>query len=399
MDSQLYIHHPVSYQNPHSGPTINAQDIRSNSHFLHTTGLDLRGGNSAFWGQLSETDFEGTQHSIHTQGESRTLQIGADYSVNDWMTGFSLLSSTTEGISQRQANTERMESNVTALMPYSAKDIGDTRIWGAFGIGQGQVSRYRENIKRNESDLDWQLLNLGANSEIKTTESATVSVNTDALWVRTQSDESRQDHMNPAVSRIRAGLQSTWNRTLYNTELKPTFTIGARHDAGGAESGFGLYAGSGLRWTSPTLQIDIEGQVLLSHQQEMEESGLSASLTHDANPNSDLGFSLSLSQRPSLNLDGLDSWYTPEPVSLSSSSNHRWAIDAAYGLPAFDGLFTGSPHIGMGLDGDTTDIQLGWRMTPLATNRNLSLGIQATRFTQEQTAPKHWLGVEARVRW
>ena len=399
-DPDSYILNPAS-QNPATatGQTLNAQDILSNSQFLHTTGLDLRGGNAAFWGQLSETDFEGTQHNIHTQGESRTLQIGADYSVNDWMTGFSLLSSTTEGMSQRQAIQERMESNLTALIPYSAKTIGDTRIWGAFGIGQGQVSRYRGNIKRNESDLDWQMLNIGANSEIKTTETVNLSLNTDALWVRTQSDESKQDHINPSISRIRAGLQSTWNHTLYNTELQPTFTIGARHDGGGAESGFGLYAGSGLRWTSPTVQIDIEGQYLLSHQQEIEEKGFSASLIHDRTPHSDLGFSLSLSQRPSLDIDGLNSWWMAESVLTPSSSDNRWVIDAAYGLPAFDGRFTGIPHIGMGLDGDTTDIQLGWRMTPLATHRNLSLGIQATRFTQEQTAPKHWFGVEARVRW
>ena len=398
LDSEAYTLNPAS-QNPATGQTINAQDIVSNSHFLHTTGLDLRGGNTAFWGQVSETDFSGTQHNIHTQGESRTLQIGADYSVNDWMMGFSLLSSTTEGFSQRQAIQERMESNITALVPYSAKDLGDTRIWGALGFGQGTVSRYRENIKRNESDVTWQLLNIGANSEIKTTETVNLSLNTDALWVRTQSDESKQDHINPSISRIRAGLQSTWNHTLYNTELQPTFTIGARHDGGGAESGFGLYAGSGLRWTSPTVQIDIEGQYLLSHQQEIEEKGFSASLIHDRTPHSDLGLSLSLSQRPSIALDGLDSWWMAESVLTPSSSNNRWAIDAAYGLPAWDGLFTGIPYMGMGLDGDSRDIQLGWRMMPLATNKNLSLGIQATRLTQEQTAPKHWFGVEARVRW
>ncbi len=389
-DADSYTLNPAS-------ETLNAQDILSNSQFLHTTGLDLRGGNAAFWGQLSETDFSGTQHNIHTQGESRTLNIGADYVVNDWMTGISLLSNTTKGTQQRQAITERMESNITALVPYSAKELGDTRIWGAAGFGQGTGSRYRENIKRNESDLDWQLLNLGANSEIKTTETATLSLDTDALWVRTQSDESKQDHINPAVSRIRAGLQSTWNHTLYHTELQPTFTIGARHDSGGAESGFGLYAGSGLHWTSPTIQIDIEGQYLISHQQEIEEKGFSASLIHDRNPNSDLGLSVSLSQR-SISSGGLDSLFTPEPLNITES-RPRWMIDAQYGMPAFDGRFTGSPHIGIGLDGDTTDIELGWRMTPLATNKNLSLGIQATRFTEEQTAPKHWFGVEARVRW
>ncbi len=395
LDSEIHTY-PVSSLNP-SGQTLNAQDILSNSHFLHTTGLDLRGGNTAFWGQLSETDFSGTQHDIQTQGESRTLNIGADYVVNDWMTGISLLSNSTKGTQQRQAITERMESNITALVPYSAREIGDTRIWGAAGFGQGTVSRYRENIKRNESDVTWQLLNIGANSEIKTTETVNLSLNTDALWVRTQSDESKQDHINPAISRIRAGLQSTWNHTLYNTELQPTFTVGARHDGGGAESGFGLYAGSGLHWTSPTIQIDIEGQYLLSHQQEIEEKGFSASLIHDRNPNSDLGLSVSLSQR-SIASGGLDSLFTPEPLNITES-RPRWMIDAQYGMPAFNGRFTGSPHIGIGLDGDTTDIELGWRMTPLATNKNLSLGIQATRLTQEQTAPKHWFGVEARVRW
>ncbi len=388
--------HPAT-SNP-AGQTLNAQDIFSNSQFIHTTGLDLRGGNTAFWGQLSETDFSGTQHDLHTQGESRTLNIGADYVVHDWMTGISLLSNSTKGTQQRQAITERMESNLTALIPYSARETGETRIWGAAGFGQGTVSRYREDRKSNPSDVTWQMLNLGVSSEIRTTETATLSLDTDALWVRTQSDESRQDNMNPSISRIRAGLQSTWNHTLYNTELQPSLTVGVRHDGGGAESGFGLYAGSGLHWTSATVQMDIEGQVVLSHQQEIEESGFSASLIHDANPHSDLGFSLSLSQASLLAIDGLDSWYLQESL-MPVTDDSRWSMDAAYGLSAWEGRFTGSPHIGLGLSGDSRDIQLGWRMTPLATNQNLSLGIQATRLTQEQTAPKHWFGVEARVRW
>ncbi len=391
LDSETYPLHPT-------GQTLNAQDIFSNSQFIHTTGLDLRGGNTAFWGQLSETDFSGTQHDLHTQGESRTLNIGADYVVHDWMTGISLLSNSTKGTQQRQAITERMESNLTALIPYSARETGETRIWGAAGFGQGTVSRYREDRKSNPSDVTWQMLNLGVSREIRTTETATLSLDTDALWVRTQSDESRQDNMNPSISRIRAGLQSTWNHTLYNTELQPSLTVGVRHDGGGAESGFGLYAGSGLHWTSATVQMDIEGQVVLSHQQEIEESGFSASLIHDANPHSDLGFSLSLSQASLLAIDGLDSWYLQESL-MPTTDDSRWSMDAAYGLSAWEGRFTGSPHIGLGLSGDSRDIQLGWRMTPLATNQNLSLGIQATRLTQEQTAPKHWFGVEARVRW
>ncbi len=387
--------HNDAYHNP---ITLHARDIFSNSQFIHTTGLDLRGGNTAFWGQLSETDFSGTQHDLHTQGESRTLNIGADYVVHDWMTGISLLSNSTKGTQQRQAITERMESNLTALIPYSARETGETRIWGAAGFGQGTVSRYREDRKSNESDITWQMLNLGVSREIRTTETATLSLDTDALWVRTQSDESRQDNMNPSISRIRAGLQSTWNHTLYNTELQPSLTVGVRHDGGGAESGFGLYAGSGLHWTSATVQMDIEGQVVLSHQQEIEESGFSASLIHDANPHSELGFSLSLSQASLLAIDGLDSWYLQESL-MPVTDDSRWSMDAAYGLSAWDGRFTGSPHIGLGLSGDSRDIQLGWRMTPLATNKHLSLGIQATRLTQEQTAPKHWFGVEARVRW
>ncbi len=388
--------HPAS-SNP-AGQTLNAQDIFSNSQFIHTTGLDLRGGNTAFWGHLSETDFSGTQHDLHTQGESRTLNIGADYVVHDWMTGISLLSNSTKGTQQRQAITERMESNLTALIPYSARETGETRIWGAAGFGQGTVSRYREDRKSNPSDVTWQMLNLGVSREIRTTETATLSLDTDALWVRTQSDESRQDNMNPSISRIRAGLQSTWNHTIQDTEIQPSLTVGVRHDGGGAESGFGLYAGSGLHWTSATVQMDIEGQVVLSHQQEIEESGFSASLIHDAHPHSDLGFSLSLSQASLLTIDGLDSWYLQESL-MPVTDDSRWSMDAAYGLSAWEGRFTGSPHIGLGLSGDSRDIQLGWRMTPLATNQNLSLGIQATRLTQEQTAPKHWFGVEVRVRW
>ncbi len=397
LDSEIHTLNPAS-QNPASGQTLNAQDILSNSQFLHTTGIDLRGGNTAWWGQVSETDFAGVQHDIHTQGESRTIQLGGDYAVNDWLMGMSVLHNSAEGDSQRRGNTERLESNVTALIPYSARDLGNTHLWGALGIGQGQVSRYRDNIQRSETDMTWRMISAGTRSELKQTETTSMALISDALWVRTESDESKQDNMNPQVSRIRAGLESTWNKSIRDIQIQPTFTIGARHDAGGAESGFGLYASSGLNWTSPLVQIDLEGQYLLSHQaQEIEEKGFSASLIHDRNPNSDLGLSVSLSQR-SVSSGGLPSLFTPQPLNITES-RPRWMIDAQYGMPAFDGRFTGSPHIGLGLDGDTTDIALGWRMTPLATNRNLSLGIQATRLTEQQTKPKHWFGVEARVRW
>ena len=75
-------------------------------------------------------------------------------------------------------------------------------------------------------------------------------------------------------------------------------------------------------------------------------------------------------------------------------------MEAAYGVPAFGGRFTGSPHVGLGLATGTRNYSVGWRLTPEAASApELSFGLKAVRRESDAAAPEHTVGVEATMRW
>ena len=126
----------------------------------------------------------------------------------------------------------------------------------------------------------------------------------------------------------------------------------------------------------------------------------------DPNPASARGPSLRLRQTlggPATG--GVDALFTPDPLSDRTGSDttmSRWQAEAAYGLPAFSGRFTASPHLGLSLGAGTRDYTLGWRLTPGGTGAGaseLSLGVKATRRQSEGAAPEHAVGVELGARW
>ena len=81
--------------------------------------------------------------------------------------------------------------------------------------------------------------------------------------------------------------------------LTPKLEIGARHDGGDAETGFGVEVGGGIAWTDPRfgLRLDLEGRTLLTHDDgAMRDRGFSASLAWDPRPDSARGPSLALRQ-------------------------------------------------------------------------------------------------------
>ena len=134
--------------------------------------------------------------------------------------------------------------------------------------------------------------------------------------------------------------------------LVPKLEVGARHDGGDAETGFGVELGGGLAWTDPSL--DLSGRTLIAHEDcDLEDRGVSASLAFDPAPSTQRGPSLSLRQEGRAN-GGLDALFVPEALEdrTDSEATSRRTMEAAYGFPAFGGRFTGSSHVGLGLATD-----------------------------------------------
>ncbi len=99
---------------------------------------------------------------------------------------------------------------------------------------------------------------------------------------------------------------------------------------------------------------------------------------------------------------GLDALFQPATLEdrTGSEASSRWAMEAAYGFPAFGGRWTGSPHAGLGLATGARDYSLGWRLTPEGrTAANVSFGLRATRRESGTDDPEHTAGLEVRAAW
>ena len=83
------------------------------------------------------------------------------------------------------------------------------------------------------------------------------------------------------------------------TTLTPSLEVGARHDGGDAETGFGLDLGLGLALGDPKhgLHAEMRGRGLLAHESSgFRDLGFSGSLAWEGKPGSDRDAKLGLTQ-------------------------------------------------------------------------------------------------------
>ncbi len=242
---------------------------------------------------------------------------------------------------------------------------------------------------------------------------ASLALVSDALWARTSSDRiSGLAATEGAVARLRLGLEGSRAFQLPGGgSLTPKLELGARHDGGDAETGFGVEVGGGIAWSDPRfgLKLDIEGRALISHEDgAMRDRGFSASLAYDPTPDSARGLSLTLRQDiGSASGGGLNALFADDPMTRRRlGSDHdadagRSSMEAGYGLPAFGGRFVGTPHMSYGASAFGRDVSVGWRLAPEAGPGapQLSLGVLAIRQESDREGADHGVGIEFQARW
>ena len=77
----------------------------------------------------------------------------------------------------------------------------------------------------------------------------------------------------------------------------------------------------------------------------------------------------------------------------------RWTLEAAYGLKAFGGRFTGTPHLGYGAAGPTRDYSVGWRLAPAKGGPPLAFSALLLRRESPGEPSDHGIGIELNYRW
>ena len=427
----------------HTAPsrTLTLGEALRGSRFTATGETDATGGSLAFWGRAAEARFDGREGAFSLDGEATTAMLGTDYARGDWLLGLALMQSEAEGEYRDagggtvrcpevlDAETRRtvcagavregdgeVDASLTAALPYASLQASEhVKLWGALGVGAGQVTLETGMGQRLDADIDWTMAAAGARGDVVTPPSEgsgpALALTTDALWARTSSDATQELAASDSdVTRLRLGLEGSWKVALDGEgSVTPKLEVGMRHDGGDAETGFGVELGGGLAWVDPALglSLDLSGRTLVAHgNDDLKDRGFAASLGFDPNPASARGPSLSLRQTlggPATG--GLDALFRAEGLSERTGSDtttsRRWQAEAAYGLPAFGGAFTASPHLGLSLGAGTRDYTLGWRLTPGtgADAPELSLGVKAIRKENEGAASEHAVGVELSTRW
>ena len=419
---------------PHS-QTMTAREALLGSSFTATGEADASGGSMAFWGRAAQSSFDGREGTFSLDGEATTAMLGTDYARGDWLLGIALAQSEGEGgyvdtgagpqtcpegvdaelcDGAVRAGDGEVEASLTAAIPYAALQASERlRLWGAAGYGSGEVTLKTAMGGRYRADTEWSMAAAGLRGELLAPPAEgggpTLAVTSDALWARTSSEKTRDLAASESdATRLRLGLEGSWRiATEGGGHMTPKLEIGARHDGGDAETGFGVELGGGIAWSDPGLglSLDLSGRTLLAHgNDDLEDRGFAGSLGFDPDPASGRGPSLSLRHELGGQArSGLDALFAPEPLDRRSGDGgrleSRWTAEAAWGFPAFGGRFTASPHAGLGLATGARDYTLGWRWTPeAAAAPDLSFGVKVTRRENDIAEPEHTVGFEVRVR-
>ncbi len=430
------------------------QEVLRGSSFSLTGEADGSGGTLSFWGGspgsgglVSGSRFAGSDASVRLDGETGAALLGTDYARGRWLVGFALSQVRAEGgyaseggsdcsglpesvpasacAVAVQAGNGEVEAFLTATIPYVALAVSERlRLWGAAGQGAGDVTVKTGSGGSYRADTAWSMAAAGLRGDLLAPPAPgpgsgagsgtgpALALTSDALWVRTSSEKTVDLAASESdVSRLRVGLEGSWGVALSGGgSVTPKLELGARHDGGDAETGFGVELGGGLAWRDPKLglTLDLSGRTLVAHDDGgLEDRGVSARLSYDPEPSSGRGLSLSLGQDWGGRAQGgLDALFQPEPLEdrAGSGDGHeatsRWGMEAAWGLPAFGGRFTGSPYMGLGLATGARDYSLGWRLTPeAATAPGLSFGLRATRRESDTAPAEHTVGVELSASW
>ena len=396
-------------------------------------------GHWSLWGRGALTQFSGQDTGVNINGDVLTGLLGLDYARNRWLAGMALAyhDGTGSYTSTRNAGAGDLDSTLVTVNPYLRYALTERlSVWGTLGYGAGTL-RLRQELRDHgqsgtqlnsvagesagtgvglqsdpgaaqqaiETDMHMAMGALGLRGVVYASASTELALKTDALWVRTSSDET--DGMRDAsadVSRIRLLLAGRHQRVMANDAmLSPSFELGVRYDDGAAETGFGMELGGGLRYADALLGLTVEtkARALLAHEDGgYEEWGVGGSLALDPG-RLGRGLALRLDSGWGLAESGAQAlWQRQTTAGIAPqhdpSAQGRLSAELGYGMdvPWTYGILT--PYSGMEWTGENRTLRLGWRYT---LGRQLSLSLDGERREDGHTPPEYVLMLHTSLPW
>ena len=387
---------------------VTGHDLLTGSSFSLTKGTE-GGGLISLWGRGAMTRFNGREDRVSLDGEVTNGMLGADWTWGDATAGLILSHSRGTGAYRGTSDSGSVSSYLNGFFPWGRYALNERlTVWGVAGYGVGELTLTPDGETPVRTDLDLAMFAAGlrgALAQASETAGMDLAWKADGLIVRTSAAGTHRFAAAKAdVTRLRLALEGSRPFRLEGgATLTPGFEIGARHDGGDAETGFGVDIGGGLSWVHPAsgISAEVSGRGLLTHDsRSFRNFGISGSFAWDPDPASNRGPSLSLRQTAGgAAAGGMDALLGRETLAGlaandngSGLQNRRLELRLGYGFSAFGDRFTSTPEIGFGLSNAGRDYRLGWRLSRMpGDGGSLGLSVEARRRESagESVPPEH----------
>ena len=373
-------------------PTPESREVTDDEILLGTsfalTKINENDLSFGIWGRAAKSGYSGGKDEQAVEGEVSSMMFGADWQRNKTIFGMMAARSKGKGVFGTSRKGE-IEATLTSFVPYATHQINDNlSVWGAFGIGSGEMAidtHFGDMIK---TDIDWKMLAAGAEGTlVPRLYEGGINLNwtTDFLFTQTDSDEDPGLMASSnETTRFRAGIVADWKNEMESgTTVKPTLEVGIRYDGGDAETGIGLEVGGGIEWTNleSGLTVILNGRTLAVHEDgNFEDWGVALGIIYDPNPKTKEGFSAKMGYDLGGSASGgQQALIGPDtfPDLNKTESESSWSAEAAYGINQGGGM-VGSPYAV--ISGESSEgiksSKLGYRVEPdteQAANINLDI--------------------------
>ena len=424
---------------------VTPRDLLTGSSFsltAETASRDL----VSVWGGGAISRFDGRAGGLALDGEVLTGMFGADWTrgsgAGSWTAGLIVSHGTGEGGWSGSGDEAdgAFEAALTALFPWARVGLSDRLdAWGAAGAGKGELTAAPKTQGGGtgpgvRADLDFQMAAGGLRGTILEPrpvsgkggllDELTLTGLTDAMVARTSAGRGRGAGgaslrpVRATVSRLRLGVEASrpfGSRSgAGGAILTPSLELGARHDGGDAETGFGIDLGGGLALAAPGygLLAELRGRGLIHHASKgFRERGLSAGLSWRQNRDTGRGPTLSLIRSvggpSSGGAEALLSRATLDGAGAGGDpGRRRLELKLGYGFAALGDRFTLTPETGLALTGSGRDYSLRWRLAqrprPGGTIGALALSSELRRRESGpggNAPPEHAIRLKLTARW
>ena len=393
------------------GRGLSTARLLNGASFVMPLGGDARrqeageGFGAATWGSAEYMSMgEPGGEEVEWEGGMLSLHLGADMRVHrDFLAGMSASRSTgdydfTDVTGAREVE-GTYEARMNSVNPYLAWLPGRTgvAVWAVGSFGWGEVAVDDEVAGRRESDARTTAGALGASRILVANGASALRIRTEGWVSQVKVDEGEgMDSLTLEMQRARFALEwSQVHKFRSGDEVTVLLEGGARFGDGEGTDGAGMEFGGGLRYSSPTTGLTMEGhgRLLATGDSGYEEWGVRGMIQID--PQAGKGLSAKLVPAWGEPASGVQELWerglSGRRDAAGGMQRGRLNAEVAYGLAGFHG----TPYSRMYLvDGGSRAFGTGMRYE---VSQVLGLRVEGTRTRSADGPARH--GLALRGHW